>query len=393
MITLEVAKECSSANDLVERAVRVAQFYGFIPFDTAPHGEKGAVSSRTNKLDTRDVAFVRRDERMLVSAVKTCAAKGLGDSRKPSLLWRMMPGDKGTATSIELHAVGIPDAIAEGLLIGVADAIAADVGIEKRVVHINSIGSVDSSARFVRDLATYLRKYSEDMPQQLRLRIAEEPIAVALALAEKSHPMLGRAPVSMDYLNEEERRHFWDVLEYLELADTYYELNPLVLGSRDCWAHTLFEISRVDTETGTRTPFARGGRYDSLCARCVGAGAAAVSVSIVLDAKAPTKMKSRHQQPVIYFAHLGKEAKRRAIPALELLRRASIPVHQSLMHEQIGPQMVAAKKLGVPWLLVMGHKEAVEGTMLVRDVRMNAQEEVLLSELPGYLKRRRIGVT
>jgi len=54
--------------------------------------------------------------------------------------------------------------------------------------------------------------------------------------------------------------------------------------------------------------------------------------------------------------------------------------------------MEAAKNLHVPWMLVMGHKEAVEGTMLVRDVRLNAQEEVLLPELPGYLRRRRIGV-
>lgn len=392
MITLQAAKECNSGTELIEKAVRVAQFYGFVPFEFAPKGEPNVLGPRPQKIDMKDIAFVRRDERLLVSAVKTCAANNLGDRRMPALLWRMVPGDKGAATSVELHVVGIPDAIAEGLLIGVTDAIASELGLGKRIVHINSIGSLESSARYIRDLGNFLRKYGDDMPQHMREKIHIDPITVALALAEKKHPMLNRVPVSMDYLNEEERKHFWDVLEYLERAETYYELNPLVLGSRDCWAHTLFEVAMVDEGAGTQTTFARGGRYDSLCARCVGSGASAVSVSITLDTKAPAKLKTKSAIPSIYFAHLGKEAKRYAIPALETLRRADIPVYQSLVYDQLGPQMQAAKRLNVPWLLVMGHKEAVEGTMLVRDVRLNAQEAVPLPDLPGYLKRRRIGV-
>ncbi len=393
MITTQSAKECKSATEMLERAARVAQFYGFIPFENAPKGEIGVVSGRTTKLDTKDISFSRAQERMLVSAVKVCAVQGLGDKRMPVLLYRLMPGEKGTATALELHAIGIPDAIAEGLLIAVSDAIAGDVGIAKRVVHINSIGSSESSARYARDLGVFLRKYSEDFPTHLKQRLPSDPIGVLLNLAEKGHPQLNRAPVSMDYLNEEERRHFWDVLEYLELSGNFYELNPLVLGSRDCWAHTLFEVSSVDEETGIRTPFARGGRYDSLAGRCVGAGASAVTVSIVLDTKVPAKLKRYNSSPSVYFAHLGKEARRRTLPALELLRRAEIPVHQSLAYEQLAPQMADAKRLNVPWLLVMGHKEAMDGTMIVRDVRTNFQESVLLPELPGYLRRRRVSVS
>lgn len=391
MITLDSAKGCTSGPELVERAARVAQFYGFVPFEEAPRGEPSVLGQRSSKFDTKDILFARRDERLLVSAVKTCAINNLGDRRQPTLLWRLMPGERGVATAFELHAIGIPDAIAEGLLIGVTDAIATELGIAKRVVHINSIGSLESSARFTRDLANFLRKYGDDMPPQMRERIHVDPITVALSLADKGHPMLSRAPVSMDYLNEEERHHFWDVLEYLERAETYYELNPLVLGSRDCWSHTLFQMSQVDESAGTCTLFARGGRYDPLCARGTGAGASAVSVSIQLDTTAPQKIKPTPAKPSLYFAHLGKEAKRHAIPALEILRRAQIPVYQSLIHDQIAPQMLDAKRLAVPWILVMGHKEAVEGTMLVRDVRMNAQDTVPLQELSTYLKRRRIG--
>ena len=96
-------------------------------------------------------------------------------------------------------------------------------------------------------------------------------------------------------------------------------------------------------------------------------------------------------QPAIYFAHLGIEARRRALPVLENLRRADIPVHQGLWHERIGEQMAQARTLATPYILIMGHKEAMEGTILVREVATNSQDAIPLPELPGFLRRRRVG--
>lgn len=391
MITLASAPSCQSSKDLAERAIRIAHFYGFTPIENAPEAPRDVLNpNKKITFDQKALTFVRKDERSLMSAIKQYARKGLGDRRLPTLLFRTLPGDHGSMI-LELHVLGMPEAIAEGVLISVANAIASDVGIEKQTVHINSIGSPESSARFVRDLGGYLRRFSEDMPLPLKTRLATDPISVALQLSEKKHPMLQRAPVSMDYLNEEERRHFWDVLEHLELAGAYYELNPMVLGSRDCWAHTLFDISHPSPTSDEHIVFARGGRYDSLLSGHIGPGAAAVSVSIMLDAKEPTVLRVPERTSSLYFAHLGKEARRRAVPTLELLRKADIAVNQSLVYEQLGPQMEIAKKMRTPWLLVMGHKEALEGTMIVRDVRQNTQEVVTLPELTGYLRRRHIG--
>jgi histidyl-tRNA synthetase len=95
--------------------------------------------------------------------------------------------------------------------------------------------------------------------------------------------------------------------------------------------------------------------------------------------------------PLIYFAHLGVEARRRTLPVLEILRRESIPVYQSLWHEQIGEQMMHARQLMTPYILIMGHKEAMEGTILVREVATNSQEAVPLHDVVSYLKRHKVG--
>ncbi len=51
--------------------------------------------------------------------------------------------------------------------------------------------------------------------------------------------------------------------------------------------------------------------------------------------------------------------------------------------------MAAARRHASPYVLIMGHKEAVEGTILVREVATNSQDAIPLPELTGYLKRRR----
>ena len=73
-----------------------------------------------------------------------------------------------------------------------------------------------------------------------------------------------------------------------------------------------------------------------------------------------------------------------------MLRRASIPVHQGLWYERIGDQMIAARDLATPYILIMGHKEAMDGTVIVREVATNSQEDIPVPELTNYLKRHRI---
>jgi len=199
----------------------------------------------------------------------------------------------------------------------------------------------------------------------------------------------------MEYLTEDERRRFWELLEYLEIFGLPYELNAHILGSRDCWAHSLFEISSLDPESGARIPLAFGGRYDPLASRVARTGESAAVVSIVCEVKGSARAKISKRSgssPVIYFAHLGTEARRRTLPVLEMLRKEEIPVHQSLWHEQIGEQMAHARRLATPYILIMGHKEAMEGTILVREVATNSQEAVPVPDIVSYLKRRRVGI-
>src|SRR3989338_7447854 len=129
-----------------------------------------------------------------------------------------------------------------------------------------------------------------------------------------------------------------------------------------------------------------------LAARYAAAPTSAATISITCEIRGKTRVKREATGiPSIYFAHLGAEARRRSLSVLELLRAADIPVYQGLTHDRIAEQMAAARTHATPYILIMGHKEAVEGTVLVREVATNSQEAIPLPELSNYLKRHRVG--
>jgi len=390
MIRLRDTKHLHTASFLAE-AIRIAEYYGFRPLDEMKTARAYSKEKRASAKTEPDIAYARREERTLTAAAKRCASC-LRAEQGAFLAWRIAQATGGIpALSLELHVVGSSFSIAEALLLLVSSVIADEAGITARTLHINNIGSTDSSNRFVRDVGSYLRKHIETISPTLRPRAAEDPLGTLIQLIERGHPATSRAPQPTEYLTEEERRRFWELLEYLESSDLPYELSPAVLGSRDCWAHSLFELSTTDQETGSRIAFAFGGRYDPLLTRFTGSQTPAVMISINCESRGRTRVKREAgSSPLIYFAHLGPEAKRRSLVILEILRRADIPVHQSLLYERIGEQMARARHLGSPYILIIGYKEAMENTILVREVATNSQEAVPVDDLIGYLRRRRV---
>src|SRR3989344_5550419 len=372
-------------------ATEIAEYYGFEHFQDLTKQKRARPPLPPGARGDDDILFARRDEKTMPSAARRLAHAGTGGA---VLAWRTIGLPSGTGIAFELHAAGIPTSIAEALLMATANAITKETGIQNRSLVLNNMGGPESSARFVRDVGTYLRKHLESIATSLRPRAATDPLGTLVQLIERGHPGVSRAPQPMDYLTEEERRRFWDFLEYIEMIGLPYELSGQILGSRDCWSHALFEIMGEDAGGGDRSSVSFGGRYDPLMSRMARSPMAAAMVSIPVETRGSSALRRKHGGVrSVYFAHLGPEARRRALPLLEILRQQSIPVYHSLWHERIGEQMASAANLATPYILVMGHKEAVEGTVLVREVATNSQEAIPQTELAGYLKRKRVGVT
>ena len=98
--------------------------------------------------------------------------------------------------------------------------------------------------------------------------------------------------------------------------------------------------------------------------------------------KIVTKMK----RPIASFVQLGLQSKLISLEIIESLRQAKIPLYLSLAKDRLGAQVSSVEKYNTPYVIVVGKKEAVERTAIVRKNDTHSQDVISLEELPKYMK-------
>jgi histidyl-tRNA synthetase len=178
-----------------------------------------------------------------------------------------------------------------------------------------------------------------------------------------------------------------------------YEINNNLVRGLDYYSRTVFEISERSPaplpgeEAAPSLALASGGRYDYL-ARAMGhkKDVPAVGVAIGVDRlgtstsytpAAPRILK----KPKIFFIQLSFDAKLKSFEVIEILRKARIPIAQSISKDSLGVQLGMAERMGVPYTIILGQKEAIDNTVIVRNLENRSQETVPISGLAEYLKK------
>jgi hypothetical protein len=115
-----------------------------------------------------------------------------------------------------------------------------------------------------------------------------------------------------------------------------------------------------------------------------------VGATITVKKKDVPKKKiivSKIKKPRFYLIQLGNTAKLKALNVIELLRKNKISVYHSLTKDKIVGQLSGADYTHASHVLIIGQKEAIENTVVVRDCATREQETVPIDKLTEFLKK------
>ncbi|HXK39320.1 MAG TPA: His/Gly/Thr/Pro-type tRNA ligase C-terminal domain-containing protein [Candidatus Paceibacterota bacterium] len=369
----------------LKKAIEIADHYGFrlIP---APGIEKEdrAVAERYG-CPHEHAAFVRmmlHDERFRNSETHLVA-----HTRKVPYKNKL---------ELRLEVLGDHDSSAEALLLQATNAILSDYGYKDVLVALNSVGGRESAAPFSQAMHSYLRPRLADLHPECRERVRESIFAPLRCDHEPCQALRRDAPQSLNFLTDQSRQHFREVLEYLESFDIPYVIDPALVGNEQYTTRTVFAIgvpSIADNAQSIRFSqlLAWGERYDHLSKKS-GAKKTVPAAHVTIDV-GTKNVKERFAPaaktsaaPAAYVIHVGLPAKIRTLLLGETLRKAHIRVTVTLHKKSVIEQMEHAKALGTPLLLIIGQKEVHDGTVLIRHTATNQQDVVPFGNLCTYLK-------
>lgn len=293
----------------------------------------------------------------------------------------------------DLDSLGSDKSIMDALVIKAGMSILEEAGAENLSIEINSIGDKECRGGYIKELTSYYRKHINQLPSVDRERLKINPLRVLDSKEEKTKEINEQAPDSISYLCPSCKKHFKEVLEYLEEMNIPYNINKNLVRGLSYYTRTVFEVYTKNEEgDGLSTQIASGGRYDYL-ARQIGGKKDVPSVGFsmgvdrIVESSWYKKLSPRIlKKPKIYFIQLGSEAKLKSLNVIEILRKAHIPIALSLSRDSLGSQLGIAEKLAIPYALIFGVKEALDNSVIVRDMSNRSQDTVKLTKLLEYLK-------
>jgi histidyl-tRNA synthetase len=292
----------------------------------------------------------------------------------------------------DVDVLGSEKSVVDALVIRTIYTILEEAGAKNLVVTINSIGDKESRPAYIRELTAYYKKHLGDLPPIDRERLKTNPLRILDSKEEKTREINQGAPDAVSFLSTSGKKHFKEVLEYLDEMGISYQIDKMLVRGLSYYTHTVCEIIETD-EDGSAVTIAAGGRYDYLgkqlgSKKDVPSMGMSIGIDRIIERPwykdlAPRIMK----KPKVYFIQVGFEAKLKSLNVIEILRKAHVPMIQALSKDSLSAQLAVAEKSGVPYVIIFGQKEAMDQTVIVRNMENRSQDIVPLAELHTYIKQ------
>ncbi len=290
------------------------------------------------------------------------------------------------------EVIGSPAPVMDAQVILMTHLFFKELGINAKVM-VNSIGSVDDRARYKMELIQWYRPRKKELCENCQKRLVRSPLRLLDCKEESCQEIRQEAPQILDYLSKDSKKHFMSVLEYLDELDVPYHLNPYIVRGLDYYNDTVFEFVAVDAEEKSQMALCGGGRYDGLIELLGGKPTPAVGVAPGID-RAVLTMKAQEvtikppKKPQIFVAQLGEQGRRRALALYNTLREAKFSLAEAFGKKSLKAQLDIANELGIPLVLLIGQKEVLDGTVILRDMDAGNQEVVGYDSIVAEVKKK-----
>jgi histidyl-tRNA synthetase len=400
---------------LEERVARLAEEYGFQRIETpileettlflhAIGRETDIVRKELFSFPLNDGTSVSLRPEGTAGVARAYINHGMFNLPQPVKVWYMGPmfrHDRPQAGRYrEFHQfgfeiIGSDHPILDAELIGLSVNLIKPFEIQVRVL-VNSIGCRVCRPAYLQELAGAIKAKKRVLCADCRERLKKNVLRVLDCKEPKCQEVYQGVPKMMDRLCEECKKHFTRVLEYCDDMGIPYTLEPRLVRGLDYYTKTVFELVPVsaspakpeegegESAPGRQDTIAGGGRYDNLIEMLGGRQTPALGVawgmerllSLLKPKIDAMSFPSYQSHTLVFLAQLGEKARKKMLRLREDLKISGVRIADAFSKEGLRPQLELAAKLKAAYTLILGEKEVIDGTIIIRDMNEGVQEIV-----------------
>jgi histidyl-tRNA synthetase len=282
------------------------------------------------------------------------------------------------------EAIGSTSPLLDGELIQIAYDILKALGLKDLTVKINSLGIPETRENYKNLLREFLKDKKDKLSEDSRKRFDKNILRIFDSKIESDQKLLEDAPMLIENLDEESRKDFELVKEYLTKVNIPFEVDPKLVRGLDYYTKTTFEI--ISGSVGAQSALLGGGRYDLLVEQLGGkptpaVGFAAGMERILLACENENSFTVDEHVIDVYLIRIDKELEVTVSEIASGLRRAGLNIDYDYLQRSVKAQMREANKYNARFALFIGGEEFEQGNMNLKNMESGEQQICLLNDI------------
>lgn len=308
---------------------------------------------------------------------------------------KLQSGCYRESTQFNLEVIGTRKPMVEALLIALASNFFSDMQVEVQL-QINSIGDATCRKEYCSKLASFYKERGKKskLCAACKNSLPKSCLSLLDCKQESCQKLREEAPQIADFLSDESRDYLTKTLEILDELKINYNFNPYLVRGLNYYNDIVFEFWPVNKDGSVgNLALAGGGRYDGLIENLGGPSLAAAGLAIglertVVKVRDKAALTNAEENDIVFIAQLGDQAKLKALQLSNELLAVGYNVRQSIIADSLKEQLEEAAKIKARICLILGKKEIMDGTILMRDIDSGAQETVVFKKIKERLAKK-----
>ena len=278
-------------------------------------------------------------------------------------------------------------------VISLAYNIYKSFGIENIKVSINSLGNPEERQAYNEALVKHFEPRINEFCEDCNNRLYKNPMRILDCKVDAEHELIKNAPKLLEYLGEESKQYFAEVLRHLDALGVKYEVDHNLVRGLDYYTHTAFEIMIDNPEVELKT-LCGGGRYNGLIKLLDGPeDKKGIGFALSIERLLLALESENIELPIddtkdAFVVALGEKAGGAGVNLTNDLRLAGYKVQSDYFDKKMKAQMKLADRYNAKFSIIIGDSELENGQYVVKDMKTYDQENVEFDNIVKYLEEK-----
>jgi histidyl-tRNA synthetase len=292
-------------------------------------------------------------------------------------------------TQFGIEVFGSDSPIIDAEVISIPVLLFKMLGLKGIKVKINTLGDEESRSNYKKALVEYFRPQINELCEDCINRLDINPLRILDCKVDTDSKILKKAPRTIDYLTPDSENYFKRVLDYLDLLEIEYEVDPKLVRGLDYYTHTIFEIQADIEGFGSQNTLCGGGRYNNLVETLdgpktpgIGFGMGLERLLLALDKENINLLKDNGID--VFVIGIGN-TKEETFKITNMLRVNGFKTDMDYFGKNISSAFKQADKYNAKYIIIVGEEELKGDKVIVKENNKDSQELIKIEELINYL--------